>query len=127
MKKIYLAGPMLNCTDAQATFWRAQVKKALEGMYEFMDPVEFESAKDTKDDWKKLVEEDLYAIKKCDIVLAYCWKASPGTSMEMVYAFTTLGKTVVSVNVIQSPWVHYHSHFCFDKVEYAIAFLKGSI
>lgn len=121
---IYLAGPMLGCTDDAMSAWRNKVKKALGHKYDFIDPVLIEvKDEDEKDNHKEVVEGDLAVIRKSDIVLAYCWKASPGTSMELVYSHVVYEKHVVVVNIIKSGWIKYHSAIQSKTLEEAIDYL----
>lgn len=121
MKTIYLAGPMLDCSSTEMKDWRQEVIHHLQGFYNFLDPVKIEA--DPKD-FKTLVEGDLEAIHKCDIVLANCWKASPGTAQELVYARTIFKKLTWVVNGINSPWLEYHGVNCFKTLEQAISSLE---
>lgn len=119
MKKIYLAGPMLGCNKQEMSDWRSVVKAQLAGKFEFLDPVDL----GTPETAIEVVEMDLEMIAKADILLANCWKASPGTSMEVCRAYMS-GKKVVVVNTIKSPWLHYHSHVCLDTLVEALDYLR---
>jgi nucleoside 2-deoxyribosyltransferase len=124
LKKIYLAGPMLNCSVVEIASWRDLVKKQLEGLYEFLDPFEFEADETKKENWPALVEGDLEkGVRACDILFAHCWKASPGTAMEICYAFIE-NKLVYTINSIQSPWIEYHSSRTFNILQAGIDHLK---
>lgn len=125
MRKIYLAGPMLDCNDGEMKYWRGKVTEALKEHYTFIDPVELEVNHKEKRDWKALVEGDLKCIQECDIVLAYCWKGSPGTSQEILYSKLIYKKQTLVVNMINSPWLHYHADRAFETLDEAIAYLLG--
>jgi nucleoside 2-deoxyribosyltransferase len=118
--KIYLAGPMLGCTPDQMSGWREEVKQRLGMKCDFADPVLMEIG---ETEAHKLVTADLKAIKQADLVLAYCWKPSPGTAMELVYANRIYEVPVLSVNLIESPWVKFHSDYHADTLNSAIDFL----
>lgn len=124
VKKIYLAGPMLDCDEEQINGWRQRVKKELGHLYEFLDPVDFQvEKKDTPDCWEKIVMGDLKAIENADIVLAYVWRAGCGTAMEVMSAFVNR-KIVVVVNPIKSPWINYFSTVRCENLDGALNLLK---
>lgn len=125
MKTIYLSGPMLACTDQESNSWRQFVKKELEGLFEFQDPMEFEVKETGNVDTmaRQIVEMDVRALTKSDFILANCWKASPGTAMELVYA-KVQKKEIISVNTINSPWIHFHSTLVYPTLEEAVQALK---
>jgi nucleoside 2-deoxyribosyltransferase len=134
MKKIYLAGPIKDCSEKQKSGWRDFVTEKLTGVYEIYDPVKFEwdeiISKEKvetleEDASKMIVETDLEYIKKCDVVLAGVWKFSAGTMMELVYA-TRFNKIifVICPNELRGPWIKYHSTKLFDSLTSAIETLK---
>jgi nucleoside 2-deoxyribosyltransferase len=71
--------------------------------------------------WREIVENDLIAIRKSDIVLANLWKDDQpyfGTSMEIMYAHT-IGVPVICVFKGSHPWLTYHS-IVVDTLEEAV-------
>lgn len=98
---IYLAGPM----DKGEGPWREKFKSNKKVNY--VNPADwgYDVVKDAKD----LVENDLNAIKKCDIIFVYAPMLSVGTSMELVYA-EQFNKRIVAVipSRLISPWHLYH-------------------
>lgn len=109
--RVYLAGPMLNCTKEQATAWRNRLKNKYKKI-EFYDPCEFEFKEMTS---KVIVKTDLKYVKKCDVVVANVWKISAGTVMEIAYAWW-YGKTIVILAKRKhvGAWLQHHSTICVE-------------
>lgn len=107
---IYLAGPILGCTDDQAHTWRDLVKRKF-GEHRCIDPMRRDYRGIEDQNIKAIVEGDKWDIEDCDVLLANCWQVSAGTSMEIFYAHS-LGKRVVAIvqpDVKVSPWITYHA------------------
>ncbi len=133
MKTVYLAGPIAGCTDEENYGWRREVKLKLRDQLRFLDPTDRDyrgydrhtgAGLMRPEDCTKLVEDDIADIKACDIMFAYAWKTSTGTSMEYVYARKYL-KIVVSVCPEQyiSPWIQYHSDYVVKGLREGISVL----
>lgn len=87
--RVYLAGPINGKTDAQAMGWRQIVKQALANRgITFVDPMARDYRGREAENVPAIVRGDKRDIDGCDLVLAYCWTASVGTSMEIHYAST---------------------------------------
>lgn len=126
MKKVYLAGPMDGCTEDECHGWRDTFSKAHPDLG-CLDPT-VRSYTDPFGDkeYITLVEADLDDIRKADALLAYVWKTSGGTSMELVWAHDILHiPTIVVVPnlAIVGPWVRYHAHYVVDNFEEAYELL----
>jgi nucleoside 2-deoxyribosyltransferase len=121
--RLYLAGPINGCTDAECKDWRATAIAVLGDRYDIVDPMvrDYRGIESTTDPIE-IVEQDLKSIFSCDAVLANCFKPSAGTSCEIVYA-TIRGIFVVSAGS-DSPWVIYHSDQVFKEINEAIEFLS---
>lgn len=125
MKKLYLAGPILDCNSAEARDWREDVKKQLGDVYEIGDPHDWTPEDKSKPDFHhELVNRDLDYIRSCDVVLAYTWKASPGTSMELVYA-KQFGVMSIVVDKTESPWIKAHADIMCVNMAVAISLLRA--
>jgi nucleoside 2-deoxyribosyltransferase len=113
MATIYLAGPIDECTTGECHEWREKIKaKFPENTY--LDPMVRFGGSDTS-----IVEGDKADIRKSDLVLAYCWKKSFGTPMEIIYAHM-IGIPVFAVvpkGVPVSPWIRYHVALVLDNID----------
>lgn len=123
MKQIYLCGPIMLCTDAEAKDWRAYCKKRMtftDHHINLLDPM----VRDYRDEeaavYREIVELDKNDVRRSDIILANCTKPSAGTSMELFYAHQ-LGKiNVVVASDPVSPWVRYHATHLTNNLDEAI-------
>ena len=125
-KTIYLSGAMLDCTDAECRDWREYAKLHLQGTS--LDPMIRDYRNRPMDGMTDMVENDKADIDACDIVLVNFVKPSVGTSMEVLYAWER-GKKIILVappEIVVSPWLIYHSHRVFARVEDAVAFINES-
>lgn len=130
MIKVYLCGPINMCTDAEANDWRQWVRDNLEApsdQFETIDPMIRDYRGVEEKAYREIVDLDKVDVRRTDIVLANCTKASAGTSMEIFYAWT-LGKIVVSIADPKqvSPWVRYHSTTVVPTLEEAIEWINGT-
>lgn len=122
--KIYLAGPINGCTDAEANNWRSAVKQ-LHG--DVLDPMARDYRGKETEAVKEIVEGDKADIDACDGMVVWFERPSVGTSMEVLYAWEN-SKPVAIVNRSGkpvSPWLSYHSRGIFDSIEVALEALKG--
>lgn len=125
---VYQAGPIDSCTESEIHDWR-EVLKMNHPDINWLDP-SVRTYKDPLKEWKALVEEDLKEIIDSDAMLAYVWRTSCGTSMELVYAHSILHiPVVVVVNDINNvgPWVQYHADFITDNFNEACTFIRNKI
>lgn len=118
-KRVYLAGPMLDCSDEESSDWREEAKSKIEGVC--IDPCDrfFEVEPDAEND---VVKPDMEDIRSVDIVLANCWKYSPGTSMEVFYA-ANIRKVVISIipkGIVISHWIKTFSTVIVSTLEEGI-------
>ncbi len=113
MRRLYLAGPINGTTDLQATAWRDEAARVLEGLWECVNPMVRDYRGKEYFNVKAIVEGDLADIATCDAVLAYCWQPSYGTAMEIRHAAHELKIPVHVVTGLQaapvSPWLQYHA------------------
>ena len=125
--KVYLAGPIADCTDEECKGWRERAKKLLKGCH-CLDPVERDFRGDEPGKEHEIVDGDLSDIRKSDVVLVSATPrtkgASWGTPMEVVYAKVKMGKRVVAFGAgpRPSPWLTYHAEV-FGTLEDACAAL----
>ena len=103
-----MSGPMQDCTLREQRSWRVEAAATLEWLgVECFDPTAVAVA------GFEAVEADKREIDASDAVLAYPWKYSVGTSMEVLYAWER-GKAVVVVwpgpVADAHDWLRYHAH-----------------
>lgn len=143
--KVYLAGPINNCTDEEAYGWRRDLKLQFrDTVIQPVDPLDRDFRGKEVMNYRDIVENDLEAIRKSDCVLAYLWKFDQpyfGTSMEIIYA-NLIGVPVVTVmpfpttvkgdkllkelggkNLNFHPWIQYYSKYVVRTMDEAIALL----
>lgn len=117
--KLYLAGPINGCTDAEANDWRSAVKKLHP---DCLDPMARDYRGKEAENVGAIVEGDKADIDSCDAVLVYFERPSVGTSMEVLYAWERK-KPVALVdksNKPISPWLSYHSAYVSTTIEDAV-------
>jgi len=108
-KRIYLCGPIMDCSGDDAKSWRQRAKERLAGKFVLLDPMRRNFRDREIDSANEIVEFDLQDVRDADILLVNYSKASIGTSMEVFYASHDLGKFVIAFNPEpykeQSPWM----------------------
>jgi len=115
--KIYLAGPVDNCTEKEQTIWRHVTKQA-KPEYEYLDLMHYEvDVVRGKKTFAELIELEKNDIYNCDVLLA--WKPGSGTAMEIMYAYmlnmdqrrnNKINIVVVGEkNKYLSPWINHHA------------------
>lgn len=124
MKTIYLAGPIVGCTDAEVHDWRGRVKKLWPG--DTLDPMRRDYRGRQAGNEAEIVRLDLIDIAQSDGLLVNFDKPSVGTSME-VYIAHQAGKPVVVVapaDVVISPWLYHYSDGIVRTYETAVDLLR---
>ncbi len=124
-KVVYLSGAMLGCTDEECRDWREYAKQHLRCATR--DPVAMRDYRGREmEGMIDMVENDKADIDASDVVLVNFVKPSVGTSMEVLYGWER-GKTIILVapqDVVINPWLVYHSHHLFHRVEDAVAHIN---
>jgi nucleoside 2-deoxyribosyltransferase len=115
---IYLAGPILNCQDAQCNDWRDYVTKQVENTdlamrFRVLNPMDRDYRLRYNDSSvvPEVIQLDKRDINNSDVLFANIIQYSAGTSMEVLYAWER-DKVVVCVvprDTTLSPWIVYHS------------------
>ena len=82
--RIYLAGPIHGCNDAQIRLWRDSVKRKYGNQCEFLDPSE--NLLNQEASPAEVVEADIRAIESADGVLVNMWRESIGAALGVVHA-----------------------------------------
>lgn len=111
--KVYLAGAINGCTDAEAKDWRGYVMATYPG-HTYLDPMtrDFRGRENEPGIDAEIVEGDIDDILDSDVLLVNYDKPSVGTSMEVFFA-RQVSKHVVIVarpDTKLSPWLTYHAH-----------------
>ena len=130
---VYLAGPINGCTDSEASGWRAGFMASLPHCG-FLDPMVRDYRGREDECLNEIVELDKKDINDCDIFLAYHWKKSDGTSMEIYHAWLLrrqrqcYQRVVVVIPKDQpiSPWVRYHSDVIVPTLEEAKLWIESN-
>lgn len=124
--RVYLAGPINGCTDAEANDWRTEAKKRLTDIKaKFLDPMARDYRGKEDESVNDIVHGDKHDIDCCTHLLVYFEKPSVGTSMEVIYAW----ERGIPVGIINksgkplSPWLRYHSTFIKPSLKAAINWL----
>jgi nucleoside 2-deoxyribosyltransferase len=131
--KVYLAGPINACSDAQVIAWREDAKLGIRRDFAVLDPADRDFRGVEHENVESIVTGDKADIDTSDVVLAMCWQPSYGTAMELLYAWQrgrssggTMKRIVVVVpgDLPISPWVEYHSDFVVRSLDAAIAWVN---
>ncbi len=112
--KVYLAGPINGCTDAEANDWRAEFRAmAWSTAVRFINPMRRDYRGREDESYHELVALDKVDVAACDVIVASCPKPSVGTSMEVLLA-NQLGRFIVAVvpeGAAVSPWLRFHATY----------------
>lgn len=123
--RVYLAGPMNGCTDAEVREWRDWFKQC--DMFEWVDP----SLRDMRGKELELGPEtcdaDLEEIDSCEAVVANCWKKSDGTISEMQWAWIGERSVIAICQDPNRPWVRKWSDEVCSNKEAALQKLKEAL
>lgn len=121
--RLYLAGPIYGCTDDEVFGWRDQVRAdPLGKMCELVDPSQRDYRGAEEHYAVEVVASDKACINACDALLAYCWKPSYGTAMEVLQACQQ-NKIVVVVSDARSPWLLNHADLVTSDLGHALQYL----
>jgi len=118
--RVYLAGPINDCTDSECKDWREWFKQS-PGI-EWVDPMRRDYRGREAECVKEIVEGDAQDIRESDLVLVMFTATSVGTAMEVFYA-ASLGLPVVVINQSDkplSPWLKYHATHFVDSADDAL-------
>ena len=123
MKKPYLCGPILGCTDEECKDWRYMARKELP---DSLDPMRRDYRGKELDSYIEIVEQDKLDILNCDCVLVNYTKPSVGTSMEILFAWEQHKPVIVvaAQGVVISPWLKYHTSHFFESFSQALHYIK---
>lgn len=122
--RVYLAGPIFGCTDAEMS-WRASATELLkERDMEAVNPLKRDYRGKEREHLRDIVEDDKREILNSDALIVMADKPSVGTSMEVLFAYDH-AKYIVVVGKIGalSPWLIYHADRVVDSLEAAVALL----
>ena len=113
--KVYLAGPITDCSSEEATGWRNYLKSRLPEIT-FLDPVDFGFTTGQQyERYLDLVPADLEAIRQCDVFVANMYRPSIGTAMELWEAHCKR-KHIVVVTKMRHPWLRYVAHEVYQDI-----------
>lgn len=125
MKNItYLCGGINGLNDADAKDWREVAKSLLQT--DTLDPMRRDYRGKEDQSVNEIVQGDLEDIGQSNYILVNASKASWGTAMEMVYAFSYSMKPIIAFTngATISPWLKYHADQIVNTVEDAVEIIN---
>lgn len=119
--RVYLAGPINGCSDAECKDWREYVKSVL-GEENTLDPMRRDYRGREMESVNEIVEGDKRDIDTATHLLVNYDKPSVGTSMEILYAWERAIPIIIvtSKGTRLSPWMVYHSDKILNSFDEAI-------
>ncbi|HPO13853.1 MAG TPA: nucleoside 2-deoxyribosyltransferase [Candidatus Hydrogenedentes bacterium] len=127
-KRVYLCGPIMDCSGEESKTWRQRAKERLAGKFVLLDPMRRNFRDRELDSANEIVEFDLQDVRDADILLVNYSKPSIGTSMEVFYAAHDLGKFVIAFNpgAFQelSPWMVKYCTKILPNLEEALSYIE---
>lgn len=127
-KRIYLSGPIMDCSDNEHETWRMRAKQRLAGRFVLLDPMRRSFRDHEIDSANEIVEFDLQDVRDADILLVNYNKPSIGTSMEVFYAAHDLGKFVIGFSPFpfqdMSPWMVRYCTKILPDLESALDYIE---
>lgn len=127
-RKIYLCGPIMDCSGEEGSTWRNRAKERLAGKFVLLDPMRRNFRDREIDSANEIVEFDLQDVRDADILLVNYSKASIGTSMEVFYASHDLGKFVIAFSPCtfqdMSPWMVRYCTKILPDLDAALAYIE---
>ena len=128
--KVYLSGPIADCTDRECRDWRDYAGTwLLDHGFTPLDPMrrDYREA-DVAQHYREIVDLDKYDIDQCECVLVHWHKISAGTAMEILHAWAAGIPIIVvhpaNVDFQLSPWVLYHSSIVVRNLEEALLWIN---
>lgn len=116
--RVYLAGPIFGCTDAEANDWREEAKRLLVG-HECVNPMTRDYRGKEAEHVADIVNGDLRDIQSCEAMLVNATRPSWGTAMEIRAASDYALHIVAFAPPPYSPWLAYHAD-CFATIDEAV-------
>jgi len=127
-KKIYLCGPIMDCSGEEGATWRNRAKEKLAGRFVLLDPMRRNFRDREIDSANEIVEFDLQDVRDADMLLVNYSKPSIGTSMEVFYAAHDLGKFVIAFSPESfedmSPWMVRFCTKILPDLDTALAYIE---
>lgn len=121
--KVYLAGPIFGCDDAQASGWREHARQLL-APHAVEDPMDRDFRGDELANAARIVEGDINAFSACDVILVNAARPSWGTAMEVRIAYAKRTPVVAfSDGSPVSPWLTYHAETVVSTLEEAANYI----
>jgi len=139
--KIYLAGPIAGLEEQQD--YRQSIAESLKRVsekFEILDPwereklempdltySEIEDPEERKQFAEEIVIRDLKDIQSADVLIAYVFRISSGTSMEIFWMNRVLRKPVITIYTAKEKlplWIYIHSTLVFTSRRKFIIWLR---
>jgi len=140
-KYVYLAGPITDTTVEEANEWRKRIRHSLStrgiiGISPLRcEPQEGNVYALTYEDIKfgtrdAIATKNCFDVDNCDMVLTYLPTLSPGTLLEMGYAFSQSKPNVVVTTLpglVNHPLVQHMSGWIVPDFDHAIDIIEGML
>lgn len=127
-RKIYLCGPITDCSGSESRTWRERAKERLGDCFVLLDPMRRNFRDREIDSANEIVEFDLQDIRDADLLLVNYSKPSIGTAMEVFFAAHELGKFVIAFGPEEfenlSPWMVRYCTKILPGLDDALDYLK---
>lgn len=122
LRRVYLAGPIFQQSDAVCNDWREKFMSCPD--FDWIDPMhrDFRGKEDQYFD--QIVEGDKEDIDSCQALIAKVSQPSAGTSMEILWAWLNETPVITIAEGKVSPWIRYHSEAIVPTEEAALEKLK---
>ncbi len=112
--RVYLAGPISGCNDAQMRLWRESIKEKYNKDFDFIDPVG--NLLDGEANAHAVVEADIRSIESADGLLINMWRESIGAGLGAVHAHRKGRPVVVSdPNHLQNRMLAFYADVVTDN------------
>ena len=127
--RVYLAGPIFDCTDAECRDWREYATEKLD--CRTVDPMRRDYRGVEEESVVEIVELDKLDIIGVDYVLVNYGDIPPGsvgTAMEILFAWEQHKPVIIVTSQSKvSPWLTYHSYLILGSLDAAIVYINSCI
>lgn len=127
-KRIYLCGPIMDCSGEESKTWRQRAKERLAGRFVLLDPMRRNFRDREIDSANEIVDFDLQDVRDADLLLVNYSKPSIGTAMEVFYAGHVQGKFIIAFSPFafadMSPWMVRYCTKILPNLDAALTYIE---
>ncbi len=127
-KRIYLCGPIMDCSCVDSKTWRQRAKERLAGRFVLLDPMRRNFRDREIDSANEIVDFDLQDVRDADLLLVNYSKPSIGTAMEVFYAGHVQGKFIIAFSPFtfadMSPWMVRYCTKILPDLDAALTYIE---